>query len=285
MIKQRKHRVGLLGFGRAGKAVATVLARADDVELRWVARESAALHGKKIQELFDLDIQSAAMINSLSVREFGQLIEEEPVDVLVDFSTSQSIHEYSEFLNGREIALITAISAYGDEEADVMKELSEKIRVIHSPNITIGVNFLLIASKILRNIAPNADIEIVEEHFSAKPETSGTAKIIAEKLDVDPDQIKSVRAGGIIGVHEIIFGFPNQTVRLIHESITREAFGNGVLFAIRHLPKEKCGLFNMEDLLRDYFVLDPGPADDARSASRPWWKFWLSEIPKQRYAN
>jgi 4-hydroxy-tetrahydrodipicolinate reductase len=53
---------------------------------------------------------------------------------------------------------------------------------------------------------------------------------IAESLDLEKSDINSVRVGGIVGKHEIIFGFPYQTVRLIHESISREAFGNGALF-------------------------------------------------------
>jgi len=57
-------------------------------------------------------------------------------------------------------------------------------------------------------------------------------------------------------VHEILFGFPYQTVRLRHESISREAFGNGVLFAARHLLDKPNGLYTMEDLLTPYFQLD-----------------------------
>ena len=52
-------------------------------------------------------------------------------------------------------------------------------------------------------------------------------------------EIKSIRAGGIIGKHEVIFGFPSQTVRMIHESINREAFGNGAVFAINNLILNK----------------------------------------------
>ena len=78
------------------------------------------------------------------------------------------------------------------------------------------------------------------------------------------DEIKMVRAGGIIGVHEILFGFPYQTVRLRHESISREAFGNGVLFAAQHLLDQPNGLYTMEDLLMPYFQLDADLPEGAR---------------------
>ena len=111
----------------------------------------------------------------------------------------------------------------------------------------------MLAAKILKNIAPYTDVEIIEEHFKSKKEVSGTAIKITEALSLEKDIIKSVRAGGIVGRHEIIFGFPYQTVRLIHESITREAFGNGALFAAQNLVGRKKGLYSMEDLLMPYF--------------------------------
>ena len=73
-------------------------------------------------------------------------------------------------------------------------------------------------------------------------------------MELEPKSIKSIRAGGIIGVHEIIFGFPFQTVRLKHESISREAFGNGAKFAVEELVKRKKGFYSMEQLLGPYFV-------------------------------
>lgn len=89
--------------------------------------------------------------------------------------------------------------------------------------------------------------------LNAKQEISGTAKIIAKSLDIPETMIKTIRAGGIIGTHEILFGFPFQTVRLKHESITREAFGNGALFAALNLINKPKGFYTMEDLLLPYF--------------------------------
>jgi len=77
---------------------------------------------------------------------------------------------------------------------------------------------------------------------------------MADALDVNKDEINSIRAGGIVGKHEVIFGFPYQTVRLIHESISREAFGNGALFVAQNLVTKKPGLYNFEDVLLPYFA-------------------------------
>ena len=77
---------------------------------------------------------------------------------------------------------------------------------------------------------------------------------IANALDVNKSEINSVRVGGIVGKHEVIFGFPFQTVRLIHESISREAFGNGALFVAQNLTNKKPGFYNFEDILLPYFT-------------------------------
>ena len=102
---------------------------------------------------------------------------------------------------------------------------------------------------------PKKLLEVIEEHFKNKKEVSGTAIKISETLSLPSADIKSVRAGGIVGRHEIIFGFPYQTVRLIHESIQREAFGSGALFAAKNLVDRKKGFYTMENLLIPYFNL------------------------------
>ncbi len=170
--------------------------------------------------------------------------------------------------------IISAVSQYSSDQLEKLNTLSNNTTVLHSPNITLGINFLIIASKILKNIAPYTDIEIIEEHFKVKPETSGTAKIIAQQLELPEESIKSVRAGGIIGVHEILFGFPYQTVRLKHESISREAFGNGILFAAQNLQGKPNGFYTMENLLIPYFKLEDESGSAAKTEKESWWKFW-----------
>ena len=63
-----------------------------------------------------------------------------------------------------------------------------------SPNITLGVNYLLFASRYLKKIAPWVDIEIIEEHFKDKQGLSGTAIKIADALDISKEEINSIRA-------------------------------------------------------------------------------------------
>lgn len=267
-------KVGLIGFGKTGKAVASVLLESDMVELCWILRRSTTLENRSAAEFLGIDSPYPGKILSTEKLSARELLDAHPVDVIIDFSAPGGVTYYGLEAMKRGISIVSAISQYGDEELQLLHTLAKRTRVIHSPNITLGINFLLIASKVLKNIAPDTDIEIIEEHFKRKPEISGTAKVIAKHLELDEATIKSVRAGGIIGTHEIVFGFPFQTVRFRHESISREAFGNGILFALNNLPSQKSGLFTMQDLLIPYFQLQRSEADFARGKRKPWWKIW-----------
>ena len=137
---------------------------------------------------------------------------------------------------------------------DVLQSLSKFAPVLYSPNITLGINVLIVAAQILQKVIPHADIEIIEEHFREKPDISGTAKKIATVLGLSADKhINSIRVGGIVGRHEIIFGMQNQTIRLSHESINRAAFAQGALFAVRSIIGKPAGIYTMENIIAEMF--------------------------------
>ncbi|MFL9832482.1 4-hydroxy-tetrahydrodipicolinate reductase [Chryseobacterium terrae] len=250
-------RIGLIGFGKAGKAVANVILQNPEFSLEWVLRRSKNTENISVKEFLETESSDKAQIFSEQNIKIDEHFTNHPVDTIIDFSSAESIHKYGKAASEHNINIISAISHYGDEEIQFLKELSKISTVFWSPNITLGVNYLLFAAGLLKNIAPDVDIEVVEEHFKAKRGVSGTAIKIAETLEIEKNNISSVRAGGIVGKHEVIFGFPYQTVRLVHESISREAFGSGALFVANQLKNYPKGLYNFEDILRPFFFGDP----------------------------
>ncbi|WP_295202313.1 dihydrodipicolinate reductase C-terminal domain-containing protein [uncultured Chryseobacterium sp.] len=252
-------KVGLIGFGKAGKAVANVILQHEEFSLEWVLRDSTVMENGSAKELLGIVAPDPARIVSQQGLEIGDFLDQYPVDIIIDFSTEDGIYTYGEAAAERQIKIISAISHYDEHEKEFLRMLSESTVVFWSPNITLGVNYLLFAASMLKNIAPEVDIELIEEHFKAKAGISGTAVKIAETLDIRTESINSVRAGGIVGKHEVIFGFPYQTVRLVHESISREAFGNGALFVARNLKDKDNGLYHFEDILRPYFYGEAQP--------------------------
>lgn len=248
-------KVGLIGFGKTGKSVASVLLENKEFCLEWVLRQSTVLEHRSVPEFFGVASDEPGLIYSSSRTSIEKLLDKHPVDIIIDFSSNEGIYTYGKAAAEQKIKIISAISHYKEEEIKLLKELAKQTPVFWSPNITLGVNFLLFAAKFLKKIAPLVDIEINEEHFKMKQGTSGTAIKIAEALDIKKEDINTVRAGGIVGKHEVIFGFPYQTVRLIHESISREAFGTGVIFVAENIKNKGVGLYNFEDLLKPYFTI------------------------------
>jgi len=246
-------RIGLIGFGKTGKPVASVILQNKEFRLEWVLRQSTLLEHRSVPEFLGIVSEEPGLIYSSSTTGMEELLDKHPVDIIIDFSSKTGIYTYGKIAGERKIKIISAISHYQEDEKKLLNELSAQTVVFWSPNITLGVNYLLFAAKFLKKIAPWVDIQIIEEHFKGKEGISGTAIKIAEALDLEKSDINSVRAGGIVGKHEVIFGFPYQTVRLIHESISREAFGNGAIFIAENLVDKKEGLYNFEDILLPYF--------------------------------
>ena len=210
-------RVGLIGFGKTGRAVATVLLMDKTIDLVWVVRKSRILENRSVPEFLGIESDEEGSIHWIEDVDFETLQEASPVDAIIDFSSETGMDYYCEVAAERGITIISAISSLPEDRIRKLEKYGKKTKVLWSPNITVGINFLILAAKTLQKIAPHADISILEEHFRTKTEVSGTAKKIANALSVDENEIKTVRVGGIVGAHEVLFGFPFQTVRLKHE--------------------------------------------------------------------
>ena len=245
----KKIRVGLFGFGKTGKLVANEILQDDRFELAWVVKRTRKFSEHYASRLLGGESKVGAIhaVDSLNARFYAK----NPVDILVDFSSPAGYRSYREAPEAG-VRIITAISKYEPEDLAVLQDMARAAAVLCSPNITLGINFLLVASQVLQKIAPHADVEIIEEHFRGKRETSGTALKIAQVLGLEKTRhVNSIRVGGIVGRHEVVFGLPNQTIRLVHESINRAAFGQGAIFGALWLADKGPGMYSMEQIVAD----------------------------------
>ncbi len=240
--------VGLFGFGKTGMVVADELLKDGECDLRWVMRKSHRHEGEYASRHLGYEFDQG-LIYCLDNVDLDRFYEENHVDVIIDFSAGSAVNEYQGAVK-HGTRIVSAISKYERSELEHLRALSRESAVLYSPNITLGINFLIEASKVLQRIVPNADIEIIEEHFKQKKDVSGTAIRIAEDLGLDKEKhLNSIRVGGIIGKHEVVFGLPNQTIRIIHESLSRSAFGQGAIYAAKWIMGKRSGLYSMEQAL------------------------------------
>lgn len=247
----KKIKIGLFGFGKTGKIIANEFLNDSLFTLVWVVRKGRENEHKYASRLLGHEFDEGEIFSAEDIG--NDFFLEKSVDALVDFSDTTGVHLYRKAAEAG-IPIISAISKYEQEDLDLLKSFAKSTSVLYSPNITLGINVLLVAAQILQKIAPHADIEIIEEHFKGKKEVSGTAKKIAKALNLNEEEhLNSVRVGGIVGRHEIIFGMPNQTIRLSHESISRAAFGQGAIFAVNFLIGQPPGMYSMETIIAEMF--------------------------------
>lgn len=245
-------RIGLLGFGRTGGLVAKEIIQDGTLNLMWVCRKHRPNDINFASQALGYKSEFAPFIMQEELTK--DFLAANPIDVLVDFSSSTAI-EYYDLIASNGIKIVSAISKYNGEELNLLKKISEKTALLHSPNITLGINWLIIASKVLKKIIPEADIEIIEQHFREKKEVSGTALKIAEQLNLDSSKkVNSIRVGSLVGKHEIIFGLKNQTITLVHESTDRGAFGAGAIYALKWLINKKSGMYSIEEAFHEKFM-------------------------------
>jgi 4-hydroxy-tetrahydrodipicolinate reductase len=264
----RRLRIGLFGFGRTGRLAAAEVIKDPHLSLRWVVRRSTKRRGEYASRVLGLAGNSGRIVPLAKALKPGFLAAHR-VDVIIDFSDASAIGHYGEDAARLGVRIVTAVSAYDEEQLAGLRRLGERTSVLQSPNITVGINVLLVLAQLLRRVFPDADAEIVEEHFRDKREVSGTALRMAGLLGLDPQrQVNSVRVGAIVGNHQVIFGMRNQTLRLSHESVTRSAFGRGAIYAAKWVARAPRGVFRMEEVVRDDFVRNLQALGDDDHAAR-----------------
>lgn len=238
--------IGLFGFGKTGSIVAQEIIKDESLNLCWVMRKSETNEGEYASHILGFHHEEGK-IYSVRHIDFESFYEMNRVDVIIDFSATCSVKEYKNAAS-QGTRIVSAISNYDEDNFEQLQDLSKKTAVLYSPNITLGINFLIEASKLFKQVAPNADIEIIEEHFREKRNVSGTAVRIAKDLGIDSEEhIKSIRTGGVVGTHEVIFGLPNQIIRIKHESLNRAAFGQGAIYAAKWLMNQDKDMYSMEE--------------------------------------
>jgi len=120
------------------------------------------------------------------------------------------------------------------------------------PNFSLGMAWLNRAAESLARAFPS--VAIVERHHERKRDApSGSARDTAERLSLlrggSPVPIQSVRSPGLYAHQEVLFGAPGETLTLRHDMLGPEAFGPGLLAALRFAARADGMAFGLEDAL------------------------------------
>jgi len=258
-------KVALIGVGRTGSEIAKVIMEQEDMQLVMaVCSNHSNKAGKDLGEILHSKDTGIVIMpaNELS----KNLLKYKP-DVAIDFSSPEATIRNAEILTKYNVKMVIGTTGFTEIQTKKLMMLSNKYHkagFVLAPNITLGVNVLMLLSNLAASILESYDFEIVESHFKGKRDMpSGTAKKIAKELvkgmstykDIDIHEfdshdipIHSIRAGGIIGRHRVIMAGEHDKIEIIHESFSRKAFALGALRAVRFIHR-KHGFFEMNDVL------------------------------------
>lgn len=196
-------------------------------------------------------------------------------DAVIDFSNAAAVDGLLDWCVEKQVPVVLCSTGLSEEQLEKVKQVSEKVAVLKSANMSLGINTLMdLLQKAVKIFAPAGfDVEIVEKHHNQKLDApSGTAIALADamneamdgqyeyvydrsdrrqKRDAKELGISAVRAGSIVGEHEVIFAGTDEVIEFKHTAYSRAVFGKGAIEAAKFLDGKSAGLYNMQDVIAE----------------------------------
>lgn len=253
-------KVCLIGLGKTGREIAKMIFNQRGMKIVSAMCSPSSL--KKHMDLGEL----------IGIQEIGIKIEgtnklEESIlhsrpDVVVDFSNPEATLKNARIISQIGINMVIGTTGFSDLELMKIKKLatSNQTGIVYAPNITLGVNVLMVLTKLASVLLSDYDFQISEIHHKNKKDIpSGTAIKIANEIeygllhsgkDLSDEKIpiNSVRAGGVVGKHEVLIAGEDDRITISHESFSRKVFASGAVRAINFIH-DKIGFYEMSDVL------------------------------------
>ena len=191
--------------------------------------------------------------------------------VVVDFSTAEAMVAHCRLTALAGKGFITGVTGLSASQTNALEDCGQQIPVVYAPNFSVGVSMLctLVAGAASR-LGPDYDVEVIETHHRTKKDApSGTAARLVDILNAGTGRarvvhgrqgvvgekpkyeigVSSIRTGGVVGEHTVVFGCAGERLELTHKAESRAAFATGVVAAVRFLKGRAPGFYTIEDVL------------------------------------
>ena len=252
--------------GAAGRMGRRLIALAKERDLHVIA---ALEHGSS--QFLGHDAGQLAGIDLLNLPISADL--HQNPDVLIDFSTPDSMRHWLKLCRDRKIAMVIGTTGLHAKDHAAIDQAAADIAVLQAPNMSLGVNLLFkLAAEIAKTLGDDYDIEIVEGHHRFKKDApSGTAMGIAESILKATNKSKdslvynrhgddclrkrgqigmhSLRIGDEVGRHTAYFAALGERLELTHVATNRDTFALGALKAAQWIADKRPGRYTMADVL------------------------------------
>jgi len=196
-------------------------------------------------------------------------------DVIIDFSHPSALPALLDFAVSRDIPIVISTTGLSSNDIESVKEASKSIAVLRSANMSVGICLVKdLIKRASQFLGDDFDVEIVERHHNRKVDApSGTALALADAVNsVNDDKfdyvydrhskttkrsdneigLSAVRGGNIVGDHEVIFAGNNEVIEINHHALSRDVFADGSIRAALFLSGKEPGLYNMDDIIREF---------------------------------
>lgn len=197
----------------------------------------------------------------------------EEVDVIIDFSNALLIDKLLDYVEEKKIPLVLCTTGLSEEQLKRVENVSEKVAILKSANMSLGINTLIkLLQEATRILNPAGyDIEMVEKHHNLKVDApSGTALALAdamnevleneytysydrsgvrEKRNKKEIGISAIRGGTIVGEHEVIFAGTDEVIEIKHTAYSKSVFAKGAVEAAKFLAGKPAGMYDMSHLM------------------------------------
>lgn len=178
-------------------------------------------------------------------------------DVVIDFTIAAAAAENAAIAAKIGKPIIICTTGTNDSQNAVIAKASKTIPIVHSPNMSIGVNVMFnLIEQAAKSLGSGYSIKIEEtHHIHKKDKPSGTAKTMAERAakgcgcNADSISVQSFREGEVVGDHSITFTGPCESLTIEHHAESRDLFAQGAIAAARWIVGRRAGLYTMEDVL------------------------------------
>jgi 4-hydroxy-tetrahydrodipicolinate reductase len=255
--------------GRMGREVVKAVLREDDLTLAGAV--DVRNYGQDIGELTGIGPCGVKLASNL-----GRVLEETRADVVVDFTTPDSIKDNLSIVLKHKVRMVVGTTGISEESlAEIDRQaIDAGVGIIIAPNFAIGAIMMMKFAAEAAKYMPH--VEIIELHHDQKLDApSGTAIKTAELINCsreafrqgNPEEcekifgsrggeyngmrLHSVRLPGLVAHQEVIFGGLGQTLTIRHDSFNRESFMPGVILAVRKVVDLKGVTYGLEKLLTE----------------------------------
>lgn len=174
----------------------------------------------------------------------------EDFDVVIDFSTPQGAQEAFYLAKDKRKPFMTGTTNLPETFLFQMQQ-EEKIPVFYAPNVSLSVYYFTQLAKTAAKMFKGYDTHIHEiHHVHKKDAPSGTAKKLAEELNLPLSCVSAERIGETVGTHIVTMETPFDGITLQHKAANRDLFALSAVQIAAWLVKRPGGFYTMSDFAK-----------------------------------